>query len=119
MTRAYSEDLRERALIRADAGESVRSIASALEISPSCVSKWKKRRRETGSLAPGKMGGHKKRALAGETASWLRERTGSAPFTTRKLVDELVARGIKTDRRAVWVFLQAERLSFKKNDPGE
>jgi transposase len=27
----------------------------------------------------------------------------------------LAARGIKTDRRAVWVFLHAEGLSFKKN----
>ena len=28
---------------------------------------------------------------------------------------ELVARGIKTDRRAVWTFLHSEGLSFKKN----
>jgi transposase len=27
----------------------------------------------------------------------------------------LAARGIKTDRRAVWFFLHAEGLSFKKN----
>jgi transposase len=119
MTQPYSEDLRERALARADTGESVRQVAAALHISPSCISKWKKRRRETGSLSPGKIGGHKKRALAGETAEWLRKRTASEPFTTRKLVAELAARGIKTDRRAVWVFLQAERLSFKKNHPGE
>jgi hypothetical protein len=30
------------------------------------------------------------------------------------LAAELTARGIKTDRRAVWVFLHAEGLSFKK-----
>src|ERR1700741_1332291 len=63
MTNPYSEDLRERALRRADAGETVRSIAEALQISPSCISKWKKLRRETGSLKPGKMNGHKKRTL--------------------------------------------------------
>jgi transposase-like protein len=55
MTNPYSEDLRERALARADAGETVRSIAEALQISPSCISKWKKLRRETGELKPGKM----------------------------------------------------------------
>jgi putative transposase len=38
-----------------------------------------------------------------------------APFTTRQLVGELAARGVKTDRRAVWVFVTAEGLSFKKN----
>ncbi|WP_035717833.1 helix-turn-helix domain-containing protein, partial [Bradyrhizobium japonicum] len=53
MTRPYSEDIRERALARADAGETVRSIAEALQISPSCVTKWKNLRRDTGGLAPG------------------------------------------------------------------
>jgi transposase len=31
------------------------------------------------------------------------------------LTAELAERGIKTDRRAVWTFLKAEGLSFKKN----
>jgi putative transposase len=114
MTRPYSEDLRERAVARFEAGETTRSIAVALRISPSCVSKWIKRKRETGSLAPGKIGGHKKPSLSGEPAEWLRERCRSGPFTTRGLAAELLARGIKTDRRAVWVFLRAEGLSFKK-----
>jgi len=56
MTRPYSEDIRERALARADAGETVRSIAEALQISPSCVTKWKNLRRATGSVSPGKIG---------------------------------------------------------------
>ena len=115
MTRPYSEDLRERALARSDAGEADRSIAEALQIAPSCLSKWRKLRRATGGLKPGKMNGHKKRTLSGEIADWLRERTRAAPFTTRQLTAELVARGIKTDRRAVWTFLHAEGLSFKKN----
>jgi putative transposase len=115
MVRPYSEDLRERALLRYDGGETTRSIAAALRISPSCVSKWLKLRRQTGSLRPGRIGGYKKRTLAGETAEWLRVRCRSGPFTTRGLTAELAARGIKTDRRAVWVFLHAEGLSFKKN----
>jgi transposase len=113
--RPYSEDLRERAVRRAEAGETIRSIAEALQISPSCVSKWRKRLHETGSLTPGQVGGHKPRALSGECADWLRARVAEGPFTTRGLTAELAARGIKTDRRAVWVFLHAEGLSFKKN----
>jgi transposase len=35
----------------------------------------------------------------------------------RKLTQELAARGIKTDVRAVWAFVHAEGLSFKKNAP--
>src|SRR5665213_2207865 len=117
MTQAYSEDLRERALARADRGETVRAIAAALQISPSCVPKWKKLRRETGSLTPGKMNGHKKPVLSGSNADWLRERILSGPFTLRKLTAELADRGIKTHMRAVWVFVHAEGLSFKKNHP--
>ena len=115
MTRPYSEDLRERALARFAAGETIRSIGAALRISPSCVSKWRRLKAETGSLAHGKIGGHKKPVLAGDNADWLRERCRSGPFTTRGLVAELQARGIKTDRRIVWMFLHAEGLSFKKN----
>jgi transposase len=111
MTRPYSEDLRERALLRADAGDMIREIATALQISPSCVSKWRKLRRETGGLAPGQVGGHKKRTLSDERAEWLRSRIAAGPFTSRGLATELAARGIKTDRRAVWTFLRAEGVN--------
>jgi transposase len=116
MTRPYSQDIRERAVARADAGETVRSIAEALRISPSCVTKWKNLRRETGGLSPGKIGGHKKPVLSGANANWLRKRIHSGPFTLRQLTRELASRGIKTDVRAVWTFVHAERLSFKKNN---
>ena len=112
--RPYSDDLRGRAVARAEAGETIREIAAALSISPSCVSKWHKRLRETGAVSPGQVGGHKPRVLAGEAADWLRARVAEGAFTTRGLVAEMAARGIKTDRRAVWVFLHAQGLSFKK-----
>jgi|SRR3954462_670453 putative transposase len=118
MTRPYSEDIRERALARADAGETVRSIAEELQISPSCVTKWKNLRRDTGGIAPGKIGGHKKRTLSGAHAEWLHRRIRSGPFTLRKLTAELAERGVKTDVRAVWTFVHAEGLSFKKNNAG-
>jgi transposase-like protein len=81
--RPYSEDLRERAVQRAEAGETIREIAAALRISPSCVSKWRKRQRETGSLAPDQMGGHKPRTLVGEHAEWLRARQDQHGTTAR------------------------------------
>jgi len=74
-------------------------------------------RRENGGVAPGKIGDHKKPVLSGANADWLRKRIRSGPFTLRKLTRELAARGIKTDVRAVWTFVHAEGLSFKKNDP--
>jgi putative transposase len=115
MTAPYSLDLRERALARKAAGATNRQVAAALQISPSCVSKWTRRRRETGSLAPAQIGGYKPRTLSGECAEWLRARVASGPFTLRGLTAELAERGIKTQARAVWVFVHAEGLSFKKN----
>jgi putative transposase len=111
-------DLRERALARKAAGETNREIAAALRISPSCVSKWTKRKRETGSLAPAQIGGYKPRTLSGASAEWLRARVAAGPFTLRGLSAELAERGIKTHPRAVWVFVHAEGLSFKKNAAG-
>jgi putative transposase len=115
MTAPYSMDLRKRALARKAAGQTHREIAEALQISPSCVSKWTKRKDETGSLAPAQVGGYKPRTLSGDCADWLRARLAAGPFTLRGLTAELAERGIKTNPRAVWVFVHAEDLSFKKN----
>jgi putative transposase len=115
MTAPYSLDLRERALARKAAGQTHREIAAALQISPSCVSKWTRRERETGSVAPAQVGGYKPRTLSGEVAAWLRARVQAGPFTLRGLTAELAGRGVKTQPRAVWVFVHDEGLSFKKN----
>jgi putative transposase len=114
MRRPYSQDLRERAVARFEAGETIRSIGKAFGVDPSCVPKWVKRRRETGSVAPAASGGRKPRTLSGDVAVWLRDRLHSGRFTTRGLAAELAERGIKTDRRAVWTFVREEGLSFKK-----
>jgi putative transposase len=115
MTRVYSTDLRSHAMARVSSGETIRVIAAALRISPSCVSKWSQRLRLTGSVSPGKIGGHKPRVLSGVHADWLRERLSRGPFTLRGLVTELADRGVKVDYRAVWEFVRRQGLSFKKN----
>ena len=74
MTKPYSTDLRERALTRVQAGESVRSVAAALSISALSVVKWSQQFRATGSVAPGRMGGHRPWLIAGEHEAWLRAR---------------------------------------------
>lgn len=114
MTRPYSVDLRERAVARAEAGEAIREVADELGISASCVSKWTTLKRRTGSLEPGKMGGHRKRILSGEAAEWLERRLSERAFTLRGLVEELGERGVITGLRAVWVFVHDRELSFKK-----
>jgi putative transposase len=117
MTAPYSMDLRERAMLRKASGETNREIATALRISASCVSKWMARQRQTGSLAPGQMGGHKPAVLSGDWAEWMRARIGSGPFTLRGLSAELAQLGVTAHPKAVWIFVHAEGLSFKKNRP--
>ncbi len=65
MTKPYSNDLRERAIARVSSGETIRVVAAALWISPSCVSKRSYRLRHAVSVPPGKFGGHKPRVLSG------------------------------------------------------
>jgi len=54
MARAYSEDLRIRALSLIDAGKKIEKVAAILSISRASLYLWLKRRRETGSIAPKK-----------------------------------------------------------------
>jgi len=115
MVKPYSMDLRERAIARVRAGESVRSVAAALSISPSSVVKWSQRFRATGSYGPRQMGGYRPRVIAGAQEAWLRQRIAGADFTLRGLVAELAERGLKVDYRTVWSFVHREDLSFKKN----
>jgi putative transposase len=119
MVRPLSMDLRERAVARIAAGESVRKVARALSVAPSSVVKWTQRLRATGSVAPGKIGGHVPPKIAGAHRAWLVARTAAAAFTLRGLVAELAGRGLRVDYRTVWTFIRREGLSFKKNRAGE
>ena len=115
MTRALSTDLRERVVTAVQGGESCRSVALRFGVAVSSVVKWSQRYRATGSVAPSKMGGHRKRLLDPHRA-FILERIGQAPhLTLHGLKDELAARGVKVSHNAVWLFLRHEGLRFKKN----
>ena len=94
-----------------------RRAATQFGVGISTVIAWVRRFRETGSVAPGKMGGHKPKAIAGEHRIWLLQRAKERDFTLRGLVVELAERGLKVDYRSVWNFVHAEKLSFKKKPP--
>lgn len=63
MVRPISNDLRKRAVSAVAKGESCRSVAERFGVAVSSVVKWSQRYRTTGSVAPGKMGGHRKPVL--------------------------------------------------------
>jgi putative transposase len=116
MARPYSLDLRERAVAAVEQeGLSRREAAERYDVAPSTVVGWVRRRRETGSVAPGQMGGQKPRSIRGEHRDWLIARCRERDFTLRSLVAELAERGLKVDYRSVWQFVHDQGLSFKKN----
>lgn len=115
MTRPLSNDLRERVVVAIAAGESCRSVAARFGIAVSSAVKWSQRYRASGSVAPGKMGGHRKRVLEPHRA-FIVERINQTPhLSLHRLKDELAARGVKVSHDAVWRFLRREGLRFKKN----
>ena len=80
MVRALSNDLRERVVAAVGAGGSCRSVAARFGVAVSSVVKWAQRQRATGSVAPGRMGGHRKRVLEPHRAFPGRaDRAGAAP----------------------------------------
>jgi len=115
MARPYSVDLRERVVgAVARDGLSRRQAAARFGVGISTVIGWVRRFRETGSLKPGQMGGHRPKKIAGTHRDWLRRRCREADFTLRGLVAELAGRGLRVDYRSVWEFVHAEKLSHKK-----
>ena len=119
MGKPYSIDLRDRvvAAVVKD-GMSCNRAAKQFGIGISTAINWVRRLRETGSVAPGQVGGHRPKAIAGEHRLWLLQRIEAGDFTLRGLVAELAKRGLKVDYRVVWKFVHVEKLSFKKKRGG-
>jgi transposase-like protein len=84
MGKPYSMDLRERAVaaVLRD-GLSRHESAARFGVAPSTVITWVRRVQETGSVAPGKMGGQKPKAIAGYCRPSSAEETGRAADTAR------------------------------------
>lgn len=115
MGRACSMDLRER-VVAAVSGQvlSRRQAAARFGVAESTAINWLKRVETTGTVAPGQIGGHRPRKIAGEHRDWLVQRCRERDFTLRGLVAELSERGLDVDYRPVWEFVHAEKLSHKK-----
>jgi transposase len=118
MTRAYSLDLRKRVVGAVEAGGSCRAVAERFGVAVSSVVKWSQRYRATGSVAPGKMGGHRPVILEPHRAFIADRIKHTAHLTVSRLREELAARGVYVCRDTVWRFLRREGLSFKKKPAG-
>lgn len=116
MAKPFSMDLRERVIAAVEEGGMSRLKAAAhFDVGVSTVIDWVARFRETGSAAPGQMGGHRQKLIRGDYRTWLLERVKDGDFTLRGLVAELAERGLTVDYHTMWSFAHDEKLSFKKN----
>jgi putative transposase len=114
MARPLSLDLRERIIGAVEGGLSRRAAAERFQTSVSCVIKLVQRWKETGSAAPGTMGGHKAFALAGHEGL-VRELCKAQPdITLDELHARLAAARVRVGRTSVHRFLKALGLTRKK-----
>jgi putative transposase len=112
-------DLRTRVVAAVEGGLSCNEAARRFNLAISTAINWMRRKRDTGSVAPGQMGGHKPRLIRGEHEAWLLERIQRADYTLRGLVAELAERGLKVDYRSGVDFVHEQDQSFKKNRAGQ
>lgn len=119
MGKPYSMDLRTRVVAAVDGGLSCHEAARRFNVAPSTAINWVRRKKDTGSVAPGQMGGYKPRSIRGEHEAWLLARIERGDFTLRGLVAEFAERGLKVDYRSVWTFVHEQNQSFKKNRAGQ
>jgi transposase len=116
MTQALSNDLRERIVAAVGSGESCRRVAARFEVAVSSVVKLAQRYRSTGSVAPGKIGGYRRRILDQHRAFIVERINQTSHLTLHGLKAELAAGGVQVSHNAIWQFLRREGLRFKKND---
>lgn len=118
MARPYSMDLRERAVAAAEAGASLRAVGRRFDVAPSSVAKWRKRKRETGSVAPRARSG--RAPILSRYRDWLLDVLRRRPHTTLHALKDALrdAHGVEVSHDTVWRFLVGAGWSFKKNPRG-
>jgi transposase len=118
MVKPYSDDLRERVALFVLSGATVRHAAAVFRVSVASVVKWTQRHRATGSAAARPMGGRRHDVMAPGRDYALARLAAQPSLTLRGLQGELAAQGLKVSYGAVWHFVHAEGLSFKKKRAG-
>src|SRR5919199_2351030 len=116
MTAPLSQDLRRRIIRAVEAGRSARQAAERFEVSASAAIKLTRRVRETGSPAPGQVGGHR-RPMLEPHADLIRALIAGKPrITLAELQAALGAHGIAVKALStISLMLRRLRLSHKKN----
>ncbi len=116
MAKGYSKDLRIRAVLIVETGESAREAGRLLDVSASTAIRWIDRWTTTGSVEAKPGTGHTRSPLE-KHRQWLLDLVAAEPDLT---LDEIGARlgsnkKLKTATSSVWRFYERHGISFKKN----
>ena len=112
--RAYSMDLRERALLDSDAGMKAADVAAKYRVSGSWVRLLKQRRRETGEVAP-RVQRHGRRPMLEPHLHTLAALIAAQPDRTLAELKDALATPASVP--TVWRAVHALGLTVKKNGP--
>lgn len=105
---AYSMDLRKRVLADSDAGLPTKQVAEKYGVSRTWVRSLKQRRRETGSIEPRVPTGRPRKIDRERLAELVKQ----CPDAT--LVELRERLGVDCSPTAIWMALDAMRITFKK-----
>ena len=116
MPRPYSTDLRDRVVAAADGGMSYDEIAERFDIGRSTVGRWLRRRRDTGSVAPGEMGGPRNVKLDAEMLETLRTFVEKKPDAILEELADMLAEetGMRVDPSTIFRGLARAGITRKK-----
>ena len=113
MTAPLSRDLRERIIRAVESGTSIRQAALRFEVSPSAAVKLMRRVRETGSAAPGRIGGPRRPVLEPHTGVLRSLVDAKDDITLAEIQAELRSRGIVV-RALSTIHLALRRLGLTR-----
>ncbi len=115
MTAPLSQDLRRRIVQVVRNGSSIRQAAARFEVSPSAAVKLMRRVRETGSVKPARIGGHRRPVLEPHRDLLRTLVDAKAEITLAEIQAELQARGIVIHALStIHVALRRLKLTRKK-----
>ena len=114
MTKAYSDDLRQRCVNAIVNGDPASKVAERFGVAKSSVIKWHQRYRATGSVSPSQIGGYRPVLLEPYRDLLLDELQQTPHASVDHLHEMLMSLGVKVCRDTVWRFIRREGLSFKK-----
>jgi transposase len=115
MSKALSVDLRERVVAVVAAGASCRAAAARFGISAASAIRWAALARETGSVAPGRLGGDRRSAqIEAHAPLILGLVEQKSDMTLKEIRAELVKLGVSAGIGTLWRFFDRRRMTWKK-----